>query len=73
MQIMKKLEEKLEVIKALTKKDNIIINYASCYGGYQLCHLLDGGAQRDICVRMPRKEFVRYLDGMIEGLTIGRV
>ena len=70
---MKELERKLEFIKKLTGKQNIIINYAACYGGYQLCYLLDGGAQRDICGRMPRKEFVRYLDGMIEGLTIGRV
>ena len=70
---MKELEKKLEVIKSLTGRQNISINYAACYGGYQLCYLLDSGAQRDICVRMPRKEFVRYLDGMIEGLTIGRV
>ena len=70
---MEELERKLEVIKKLTGNQNIIINYAACYGGYQLCHLLDGGAQRDICGRMPRKEFVRYMDGMIEGLTIGRV
>lgn len=70
---MKELERKLEVIKNLTGKQNIIINYAACYGGYQLCYLLDGGAQRDICGRMPRKEFVRYLDGMIECFEIVRV
>ena len=70
---MKELERKVEVIKTLTGKKNIIINYAACYGGYQLCYLLDDCAQRDLCGRMPRKEFVRYLDGIIEGLTIGRV
>ena len=72
---MKELEKKLEVIKALTGRQNIIINYAACYGGYQLCYLLDDGAQCEISGRMrvSRKEFVRYLDGMIEGLTIGRV
>ena len=73
MKAMRELERKLEAIKSLTGNQDIIINYAACYGGYQLCYLLDSGAQRDICVRMPRKEFVRYLDGMIEGLTIGRV
>ena len=41
---MKELKEKLEVIKSLTGKQNIIINYAACYGGYQLCYLLDSGA-----------------------------
>ena len=70
---MKELEMKLDTIKSLTGKQNIMINYAACYGGYQLCYSLNSGAQRDICGRMPRKEFVRYLDGMIEGLTIGRV
>ena len=70
---MKELERKLEAIKNLTGRQNISISYAACYGGYQLCYLLDGGVQRDICGRMPRKEFVRYLDGMIEGLAIGRV
>lgn len=70
---MKELERKLEVIKKLTGKQNIIINYAACYGGYQLCYLLDGGAQRDICGRMPRKEFVRYLDGIIDSFEIRKV
>ena len=70
---MKELEMKLESIKALTCKQNIAISYAACYGGYRLVYLTEGGCQSDICVRMPRKEFVRYLDGMIEGLAIGRV
>lgn len=64
---------KLESIKALTGRQNISISYAACYGGYKLVYLTGGGCEADICVRMQRKEFVRYLDGMIEGLTIGRV
>lgn len=70
---MKELESKLEAIKSLTGRQNIIINYAACYGGYKLVYLTGGGCEADICVRMPRKEFGRYLDGIIEGLTIGRV
>ena len=68
---MKELKEKLEVIKSLTGRQNISISYASCYGGYKLVYLTEGGCQSDICGRMSHKEFVRYLDGMIEGLTIG--
>jgi hypothetical protein len=72
---MKELEEKLDVIKALTGRQNIKISYAACYGGYKLVYLTGGGCESDVCghVRVPRKEFVRYLDGIIEGLTIGRV
>ncbi len=70
---MKELESKLEVIKTLTGKQNIMINYAACYGGYQLCYFFEGGAQRDTCGRMPRKEFVRYLDGIIKGFEIVRL
>ena len=70
---MKELEEKLEVIKSLTGRQNISISYAACYGGYRLVYLTEGGWKSDNCVRMPHKEFVRYLDGMIEVLTIGRV
>lgn len=70
---MEELERKLEVIKGLTGRHNISISYAACYGGYQLVYLTGGDCQSNICGRMPRKEFVRYLDGMIEGLTIGRV
>ena len=69
---MKELKEKLEVIKKLTGRQDISISYASCYGGYKLVYLTDNFGEADICGRMPRKEFVRYLDGMIEGLTIGR-
>ena len=73
MKAMKELKEKLEVIKGLTGRQNIAISYAACYGGYKLVYLTDKFGEADVCVRMPRKEFVRYLDGMIEGLTMGRV
>lgn len=72
---MKELEEKLEVIKKLTGRRNLGISYAACYGGYKLVYLTVGGCEADVCGRMrvSRKEFVQYLDGMIGGLTIGRV
>ena len=73
MQIMKELEEKLEVIKALTGRKNLSISYAACYGGYKLVYLTDKFGEADICVRMPRKEFVRYLDGIIDSFEIRKV
>ena len=72
---MKELEEKLEVIKALTGKQNIRISHASCYGGYKLVYLTDKFGEADVCGRMrvSRKEFVRYLDGIIDSFDIRKV
>ena len=72
---MKELKEKLEVIKSLTGRQNIAISYAACYGGYKLVYLTGGGCEADVCGRMrvPRKEFVRYLDGIIDSFEIRKV
>lgn len=72
---MKELEEKLEVIKALTGRRNLGISYAACYGGYKLVYLTDKFGEADVCRRMrvSRKEFVRYLDGIIDSFEIRKV
>ena len=72
---MKELERKLEVIKTLTGRKNLSISYAACYGGYKLVYLTDKFGEADVCGRMrvPRKEFVRYLDGIIDSFEIRKV
>lgn len=72
---MKELKEKLEVIKSLTGRQNISISYASCYGGYKLVYMTGCGCEADVCGRMrvSRKEFVRYLDGIIDSFEIRKV
>ena len=69
---MKELEKKLEVIKALTGRQNISISYAACYGGYKLVYQF---GEADVCGRMrvSRKEFDRYLDGIIDSFEIRKV
>lgn len=70
---MKELREKLEVIKSLTGRKNLGISYATCWGGYKLVYLTDRFGRADVCERMPRKEFVRYLDGIIDSFEIRKV
>lgn len=72
---MKELEGKLEVIKTLTGRKNLSISYAACYGGYKLVYLTDKFGEADVCGRMrvSRKEFARYLDGIIDSFEIRKV
>ncbi len=72
---MKELKEKLEVIKSLTGRQNISISYASCYGGYKLVYITENNGESDVCghMRVSRKEFIKYLDGVIDSFEIRKV
>jgi hypothetical protein len=76
MKITKKdIESLVDVIKDITKDNNLVTNYAPHYGGWRLCRKGEGGSlwgsfnKSSDCERMTTKVFYQYLQGLIGGLT----
>lgn len=57
--------------KDFYKNEFLIIDFASCYGGYVLMIVNKTTSQSyfDKMQRLPKKEFIAYLDGLIYGLS----
>jgi hypothetical protein len=69
MRISKRnLEARLITIHRDGKK-KYELNYASCYGGWQLTA---NNGSTVICHRVPAKEMLSFLDGIILGININK-
>ena len=69
----------LTLLTGLNKKENckeyLGLDFAACYGGYRLVMIQSGSGghygafgKSSACSRMKAKEFICYLDGLIEGI-----
>jgi hypothetical protein len=75
---MKETEKKVDELNRIAPHQNgykYRIDFASCYGGYRLVSVnpKNGGhngafGESSIAPRMPRKEFIAYLNGLLNGL-----
>lgn len=72
----KQIQTKVELLKELTNKQNLQVDYNPHYGGYRLVTVnpTNGGhsgafGKSSCCERQSCKVFNTYLDGLISGLS----